>query len=152
MKNCNTGDKYLGLTFDQGHPLLFQEVKTGGGFDRFLENVVVLSAGNGSLSASMKVEKIHVNRGGALHGGMTSTIIDSMSTMALMTYPEVPSPGVSVALNVSFLKAVPEGQEILIRATTDKVGKRLAYLTVDILNKSSGDIVAKGTHTKYIGG
>jgi acyl-coenzyme A thioesterase 13 len=123
-----------------------------GRYDRMLEKVVILSAGNGSLSATMKVEKEHTNLGGSLHGGLASSLTDSLTTLAMMTYPGISSAGVSVALNLSYLSVALEGQDILMKATTDKVGKRLAYLSMDILSKASGSIVAKGTHTKYIGG
>jgi hypothetical protein len=42
------------------------------------------------------------------------------------------------------------GQEILIKAKTDKVGSKLAFLSVDILNKSSNELLATGYHVKYI--
>lgn len=51
-----------------------------------------------------------------------------------------------------FLKAVPIGDEILIRANTDKMGGKIAFLSVDIINKANGALVAKGSHTKFIGG
>jgi acyl-coenzyme A thioesterase PaaI-like protein len=40
---------------------------------------------------------------------------------------------------------------MVISASTDKLGNRLAYLTVDIFDRKTGDIIAKGTHTKYVG-
>jgi acyl-coenzyme A thioesterase 13 len=59
--------------------------------------------------------------------------------------------GVTVQLNVQYMKAVAVGEEILIKCTTDKVGKRLAFLSVDITNHKTGDLIVKGTHTKYVG-
>ena len=61
----------------------------------------ILSAANGSLTATMKVEKEHTNRGGFLHGGMTTTIIDVLSGVAMMTLPNASSSGVSINLNIS---------------------------------------------------
>ena len=51
-----------------------------------------------------------------------------------------------------FLKAVPIGDEILIRANTDKMGGKIVFLSVDIINKANGALIAKGSHTKFIGG
>lgn len=50
-----------------------------------------------------------------------------------------------------YLKAAKTGEEILINAETLKVGKTLAFLTVDVTNKESGELIAQGTHTKYVG-
>lgn len=47
------------------------------------------------------VSEEHLNLGGTLHGGFTSTLIDCISTYALMTKGNG-VPGVSVDLNVSY--------------------------------------------------
>lgn len=49
------------------------------------------------------------------------------------------------------MKAAKTGEEILINAETLRVGKTMAFLDVDIINKETGDLVAKGSHTKFIG-
>lgn len=38
-----------------------------------------------------------------------------------------------------------------VDAKTVKAGKTLAYLSCDIRNKATGDILATGTHVKFIG-
>ena len=48
----------------------------------------------------MKVSEEHTNLGGTLHGGMTATMVDTISTFALLT-TEPYKPGVSVDLSVS---------------------------------------------------
>ncbi len=58
-----------------------------------------MSGGAGKLVCEMKVEEEHQNRGGSLHGGMTATLVDAVSTLALMSNGA--PPGVSVDLNVS---------------------------------------------------
>ena len=62
--------------------------------------VKVLSAGDGKLLCEMKVDESQQNRGGTLHGGVTATLVDTLSTTALMT-TGVGKPGVSVDLSVS---------------------------------------------------
>lgn len=59
-----------------------------------------MSAGNGKCVAEMKVEEEHTNRGGVLHGGFTATLVDAVSTMALMTTEKAVA-GVSVDLSIS---------------------------------------------------
>lgn len=48
----------------------------------------------------MKVEEEHTNRGGTLHGGLTATLVDVVSTAALL-YTERAVPGVSVDMNIT---------------------------------------------------
>jgi acyl-coenzyme A thioesterase PaaI-like protein len=49
------------------------------------------------------------------------------------------------------MKAISVGQDILIKASTDKMGSRVAFLSVEILGKSNNELFAKGSHTKFIG-
>ena len=51
----------------------------------------------------MKVEEEHCNQQGTLHGGMTATLVDSITTVANMASNEdgtMEGPGVSVDLNM----------------------------------------------------
>lgn len=50
-----------------------------------------------------------------------------------------------------FMKPVRVGEDIVIDADTLKVGKTLAFCSVDIKLKSTGSLVAQGKHTKYVG-
>lgn len=82
---------------------IWKEMTNSGHFDRVMKSVSIVSAGEGKAVAEMKVQEGDTNRGGTLHGGLTSTLIDSVSTLGLMTTRDN-LPGVSVDLNVSFLK------------------------------------------------
>jgi acyl-coenzyme A thioesterase PaaI-like protein len=42
------------------------------------------------------------------------------------------------------------GEEIIIDAKTLKSGRSLAFLTIDIINKKDGSLVAQARHTKFI--
>ncbi|XP_011419355.3 acyl-coenzyme A thioesterase 13-like [Crassostrea angulata] len=119
-------------------------------FENVLQGVRVVGGGDGKCTCEMTVMEEHQNAGGTLHGGVTATLVDAISTWALMTTPrEVP--GVSVDLSVSFMKPVRVGEDIVIDADTLKVGKTLAFCSVDIKLKSTGSLVAQGKHTKYVG-
>ena len=50
-----------------------------------------------------------------------------------------------------FMRAAKVGDEILIDARTQKLGKSLAFLTVDIKNRDDSKLIATGTHTKHMG-
>lgn len=60
----------------------------------------VLSAIPGKVVCEMRVEEEHTNRGGTLHGGLTATLVDVISTVAIM-YSERALPGVSVDMNIT---------------------------------------------------
>jgi len=60
----------------------------------------VVSGGNGQAICELTVTEELQNRLGTLHGGMTATLVDTVSTWALMTTGEQKS-GVSVNMNIS---------------------------------------------------
>ncbi|XP_023346911.1 acyl-coenzyme A thioesterase 13 [Eurytemora carolleeae] len=132
--------------------LLHQVLKglgEGEGLDRALGVCKVVAGGPGSCTLSLVVDKPHTNRGETLHGGFSAHLVDTVTTMALMTN-EGGLPGVSVDMSLSYLKAAKIGEEIFIEARTLKKGRTLAFLECEIKNKN-GDLLVKGSHTKFIG-
>lgn len=114
--------------------------------------MTIVGGGKGQCQAEMKVQAEHLNRGGGLHGGLSSTIVDVLTTYALMTHDvENVKAGVSVDLHVTFLKGAKENDELVIDAKTIKCGKTLAYLDCEIRNKKCNSILVRGTHTKFVG-
>lgn len=107
------------------------------GFDRVLEKVTLVSAAPEKLICEMKVEEQHTNKLGTLHGGLTATLVDSISTMALMC-TERGAPGVSVDMNITYMSPAKIGEEIVITAHILKQGKTLAFASVDLTNKTTG--------------
>ncbi|XP_026785445.1 acyl-coenzyme A thioesterase 13 [Pangasianodon hypophthalmus] len=120
------------------------------GFDRVLSKVELVSASPGKVVCQMKVEEEHTNRGGTLHGGLTATLVDVISTAALM-YTERGAPGVSVDMNITYMNAAKVGEDILITAQVLKQGRTLGFTTVDLTNKVNGKLIAQGRHTKHLG-
>jgi acyl-coenzyme A thioesterase 13 len=105
----------------------------------------------GRCVASLKVEEEHTNPGGTLHGGLSAVLVDNVSTLALALPDEDFKFGVSVDMNLSYIKAAAIGQEILIDAKVLKRGRTLAFLEVELRNKETNDLLVKGSHTKFIG-
>lgn len=87
---------------------------------------------------------------GSLHGGFTSTLVDCISTYALMTQG-TGAPGVSVDLHVTFMKPAFPGDVVTIDANTLRSGKTLAFLEVELTKNEGRDIIARGQHTKFVG-
>ena len=68
------------------------------------------------------------NKWGNLHGGAVATIFDSCTSFPIFLAREEGSwetPGVSRTLNVAYLVAVKEGEEIEVEAEVVGIGKRL---------------------------
>ncbi|KAG8442313.1 hypothetical protein GDO86_011202 [Hymenochirus boettgeri] len=122
----------------------------GPGFDRVLNKLNLVSACQGKVVCELQVEEEHTNRGGTLHGGLTATLVDIVSTAALLN-TERGAPGVSVDMNITYMNAAKIGDSILITAQVLKQGRTLAFSTVDVTNKVSGKLIAQGRHTKHLG-
>ncbi len=125
-----------------------QFISKGPGFDVFLKNLRVVSGGAGRVVCEMTVSEEHQNRVGTLHGGMTASLVDSVSTLALMSTGA--PPGVSVELSVSYLRAAAVGDEIVIDSHVLKRGSSIAFLAAEISRKTDNKVLATGKHTKFI--
>jgi len=62
----------------------------------------VIDAGAGRCICELRVGEEHQNSDGMLHSGMTATLVDVVSTAALISN-ENTGPGVSVNMNVSLV-------------------------------------------------
>eukprot|EP00933_Yihiella_yeosuensis_P024238 TRINITY_DN18779_c0_g1_i1.p1 TRINITY_DN18779_c0_g1~~TRINITY_DN18779_c0_g1_i1.p1 ORF type:complete len:153 (-),score=29.84 TRINITY_DN18779_c0_g1_i1:92-550(-) len=109
-----------------------------------------ISGAHGEMRTKMVVSSEEANLFGTLHGGAIATLVDIISTAALLTLSD--RPGVSVDLNVSYVTAAPVGEEVEIVGKVLKAGKSVAMTTVDIVLVKSGKLVASGRHTKFTGG
>lgn len=119
-------------------------------YDRLLKTVNVLAVEKGKIEYEFKVEEEHLNGNGTLHGGMTATLVDTLSTFAIATTGDNKL-GVSVDMSISYLKAAFPGETLKIKSEVYKTGKTLSFARVDIFN-NNGDILVTGNHTKFIGG
>uniref|UniRef100_D3ZA93 Acyl-CoA thioesterase 13 n=1 Tax=Rattus norvegicus TaxID=10116 RepID=D3ZA93_RAT len=117
---------------------------------REIMKVTLVSAAPEKLICEMKVEEQHTNKFGTLHGGLTATLVDSISTMALMC-TERGAPGVSIDMNITYMSPAKIGEEIVITAHILKQGRTLAFASVDLTNKATGKLIAQGRHTKHLG-
>lgn len=63
--------------------------------------VKLISAGDGNCSVSLNVEDEHLNIMGNLHGGCSATLVDVVSSWALLTHEKGLAPSVSVNMNLT---------------------------------------------------
>jgi len=103
----------------------------------------------GRIICSMKVPPRLLNTGNFLHGGATATLVDLVGSAVIYTVG-APVTGVSVEINVSYLDAAYAGEEIEIEAMPLRIGKAIAVVSVELRRKTTGKIIARGRHTKYL--
>ena len=68
-------------------------------YDVVFSKVEIVAAAPGKCSCELTLTEFHLNRGGSLHGGFTATLVDGVSTIAVMC-AEKP-PGVSVDMSIT---------------------------------------------------
>ncbi|CAL1686201.1 unnamed protein product [Lasius platythorax] len=128
----------------------FEKIVNGKGFDRCLKNIQILSYADGKCKAQFTVAEEHLSCFGLLHGGFTSSVIDVISSYALMSYQTGKPAGASVDLHVTFLKAAFPGEVVTVNAKTICAGKTLGFLAVELTKNDGKDVVARGQHTKFL--
>lgn len=105
-----------------------------------------------SVTFDFTVQPSHCNRLQNLHGGCISSIFDFCTTMPLVL---INRPGhwqflgVSRTLNVTYMRPVPSGEEILIECEIVHVGKKLATLKGTMRRKRDGAVMALCEHGKF---
>lgn len=78
-----------------------------------------------------------------------ATLVDVVGSAAIFTIAE--HSGVSLQISVDYLSECPGGEESEITATVAKVGKSTATAIVELRNKRTGRLTARGTHVKFLG-
>ena len=98
------------------------------------------------------VKPDHCNRLGNLHGGCAATLFDLCTTvpLALVNRPGFWSwMGVSRTLNVTYLRPVARGEQVLIEGEVVQAGRQLCTLAGRIRRRSDGQVMAVCEHGKF---
>lgn len=111
----------------------------------------VIAYGDGKAKVELEVTPTVQNPLGFLHGGCIATLVDHAGTVAIMSAHKQGLPGVTTDLNTTYLAPAQAGSKVIADALVLKVGKTLAFVTVDIRREKDGVLVAQGRMTKYMG-
>ncbi|KAH7249036.1 uncharacterized protein BKA55DRAFT_594856 [Fusarium redolens] len=98
---------------------------------------------------SYTVQPDNCNRLQNLHGGCAATLFDWCTTLplALVNKPGFwQHMGVSRTLNVTYMRPVPVGTEVLIECSITQVGKKLASLHGNMRRRSDNLLLATAEH------
>ena len=104
-----------------------------------------------SITFHFVVQQDHCNRLYNLHGGCAATLFDYCTTLplALVSRPGFwQFMGVSRTLNVTYMRPVPAGEEVLILCELLQVGKKLATIKGTMTRKKDGALLAICEHGK----
>ncbi|KAI8381314.1 HotDog domain-containing protein [Radiomyces spectabilis] len=127
---------------------VLQSFYAAGGYDALvLPKLSIVNSETGRVQAKFQVEKQHLNRLQSVHGGLLATAVDIGGSLALASHGLFAT-GVSTDINISYISGAKEGQTITLDARCDKLGKTLAFTSIDLT--ADGRLVATGRHTKFV--
>lgn len=97
------------------------------------------------------IQKNNCNGSGNAHGGHVASLFDLVTSMPL-TLINKPGfwfwLGVSRTLNVTYLKPIPLGEEILVEAEILSIGRKLATIRGTMTRESDGALLTVCEHGK----
>ncbi|MDT4920961.1 MAG: acyl-coenzyme thioesterase 13, partial [Pseudonocardiales bacterium] len=105
----------------------------------------------GHVVVRVEVTLEHVNAAKTLHGGAAATLVDVVGTLAILNEDTHHRPGVSTDLNVSWFAPVALGDTAIVDGQVLKIGRSLAFVTVDIRRGSDDTLCVQGRMTKALG-
>ncbi|KAL9118415.1 MAG: hypothetical protein Q9187_005038 [Circinaria calcarea] len=118
-----------------------------------LGDIEIVSASKGVVNARLRVEPIHLNSKGTLHGTVSACLTDWAGGMAIAS-TGLKKTGLSTDIHTTYISTAKEGDWLEVEGRASKVGSTLAFTTVEIRKAGEGDspgpMVCTGTHTKYV--
>ena len=114
-----------------------------------LADAVVRHVDSETLTVQLEVGEALSNSGGALHGGAIATLIDVLTSTALLVRDARPS--VTVDLNEACISSAPVGSTITIESRVELVGHSMMFASCRLyVDEVDGGrrLVATGMHTK----
>lgn len=105
-----------------------------------------------SLTVAYPVQSWEMNAGGAMHGGITTSMIDSVMGSINHVLCGVLTP--TIQLNVSFLRGGPSEGRIIVKVKTVKLGRSIIYDVGEAWDEAHPDkliATAEGTFRNFAG-
>ncbi|RPB23773.1 putative PaaI_thioesterase family protein [Terfezia boudieri ATCC MYA-4762] len=126
-------------------------IEAGGLEGKLLQNLQITSVEPGRVRFKLDIEKHHTNRLGMLHGGTIATLVDLGGSLAIASRG-FHATGVSTDLSVTYINSGGTvGQTVRAETICEKYGKSMAFTSITFHNEAD-ELVARGSHTKYIRG
>lgn len=120
-------------TFFQNAMKPDSEIKHHGVIPRMDPRFVSCDFEKGTLDIAYDVQEWELNPENIIHGGMTSTALDTTMGMLAHYYTHLNAPTVvTVTMNVSFLKPIALGDTFHIKCQLESVGRTLATVKAEV--------------------
>lgn len=122
-------------------------------YNMLLDDVAIVKAHSGQITARLKVTSIHLNSKGTLHGTVSACLTDWAGGLAIAS-TGMTKTGVSTDIHTTYLTTAKEDDLLEVIGRANKVGGTLAFTTVEIQKVADNGtrmLVATGTHTKFVG-
>ncbi|MCJ1257279.1 hypothetical protein MMC24_005104 [Lignoscripta atroalba] len=118
-----------------------------------LGDIEIVSATKGVIVARLRVQPVHLNSKGTLHGTVSACLIDWAGGLAIAS-TGMDNTGLSTDIHTTFVSTAKHGDWLEIEGRATKVGGSLAFTTIEIRKAgegaNQGPVVSTGTHTKYV--
>ncbi|CAK9300693.1 unnamed protein product [Gordionus sp. m RMFG-2023] len=127
------------------------EIMLKHGYGQTFGELQLVSCADGKCIAEMDIKKEHANIANTLHGGLIATLIDHVTSFAIVSlqYPHL-EPSFSINMNISYLNKSKVGDRIVIEGDCEKHGVNISFARAKIYDKISKNIIATGDHVKFI--
>lgn len=122
---------------------------------------MIKTVSTGYIEAHVPVSSTLMNSKNILHGSTSATIIDWIGGIVIAsTSPDrFKNRGVSVDIHATYVGAAKKGDLLIIKGKSNKVGRNLAFINVEILARKEGGretgeddkVIVTGSHTKFVG-
>ncbi|HIG03806.1 MAG TPA: PaaI family thioesterase [Candidatus Poseidoniales archaeon] len=100
----------------------------------------------GKVSVQVLVTKEHTNKGGVVHGGLTTMLLDMALGGALVSTLKLEEWCATTALNVNFLDAGQVGDHLISSGRIVRRGRNVAHLAGEVVNQN-GRVIASASGT-----
>ena len=84
---------------------------------------------------------------GVLHGGVVTTLMDSVCGLAVITAPETPRRIVTLDLRIDYLRPATPHHDLFARAEVYKLARDIAFVRATAYQDDLQDLVASATGT-----
>ncbi|MDX1804339.1 MAG: PaaI family thioesterase [Alcanivorax sp.] len=115
--------------------------------------LALLEAGDGRSEIGFAVNEFTRNPAGVLHGGILYALLDVGCFLAVMTRLNDDQHAVTVETHTSVLRAAQAGEQVVIRAAADRLGRTLAAMRAEafaVTPAGEERLIATGSVTKAV--
>jgi len=110
--------------------------------------MVIAQRGDGEVIIELDADERHLNRAGAVHGGVLASMADTAIGVSVQTKIDLETYyTVAAQLNISFIRGAQTGR-LVARGVVTSVGRRLAFAEAEI--RQGDTLVAKASGVVYI--